>query len=314
MNATEAEAAFETARWEQHLDRDHEDLFGDERGPAKLAEWEQIVPLLTTTGGIYNPESDTVVQDELAAKTAAAAVREAEQEEARRIEARADELQALAEAGALRRAEPRRGDENARDALARRPDWFLVQADIDGWLAHALATHRGHYADPATRDTAVGLLPEPGPYPRHPAHRAPPPRSRRRPRRARLRGPAHRRRSGRRPRTHHAPQPRRQRHRGAGVSGDQAREVAYWQETGWTGTRCETLLADGTVEAWTEPPFGETRYPDEDAPDYNTICDCPTLFPAALCVECGGYTATCGQCVCHRPVVVLTRPIRLVDL
>ncbi|MGW3387873.1 hypothetical protein [Streptomyces cinereoruber] len=71
------------------------------------------------------------------------------------------------------------------------------------------------------------------------------------------------------------------------MNGDQAREVAYWQETGWPVTRCEVLLADGTVEAWTEPPFGETRYPGEDAPDHNPICDCPALFPAAFCVECG---------------------------
>ncbi|MFE6456752.1 hypothetical protein ACFVP0_04740 [Streptomyces cinereoruber] len=98
------------------------------------------------------------------------------------------------------------------------------------------------------------------------------------------------------------------------MNGDQAREVAYWQETGWTGTRCEVLLADGTVEAWTEPPFGETRYPGEDSPDHNPICDCPALFPAAFCVECGDCTATCGQCACHRPVVVLTRPVRPVDL
>ncbi|MGA5171178.1 MULTISPECIES: hypothetical protein [Streptomyces] len=29
------------------------------------------------------------------------------------------------------------------------------------WLAHALAAHRGHYADPATREAAAGLLPQP---------------------------------------------------------------------------------------------------------------------------------------------------------
>ncbi|MFJ4343533.1 hypothetical protein [Streptomyces sp. NPDC088915] len=116
--------------------------------------------LLTTTGGVYDPGGDAVVQDELVAETAAAAAREAEQEAVQRIEVRADELQALAEAGALHRAGPRPGDEEARDALARRPDWFLLQADIDTWLAHALATGRGHYADPAVRNDA-GLLPEP---------------------------------------------------------------------------------------------------------------------------------------------------------
>jgi hypothetical protein len=35
-----------------------------------------------------------------------------------------------------------------------------VQADVDTWLARALAAHRGHYADPAAREAATGLLPQ----------------------------------------------------------------------------------------------------------------------------------------------------------
>ncbi|MEU0343942.1 hypothetical protein ABZ092_34600 [Streptomyces bobili] len=36
-----------------------------------------------------------------------------------------------------------------------------MQTDVDAWLAHALAAHRGHYADPAAREAAAGLLPPP---------------------------------------------------------------------------------------------------------------------------------------------------------
>ncbi|MCX4799952.1 hypothetical protein OG497_39615 [Streptomyces sp. NBC_01242] len=78
MTATEAAAALEDARLHQHLDRDREDLADDERGPVELAEWERIAQLLATTGRTYDPESDAVVQDELAAEAAAAA--EAEDE------------------------------------------------------------------------------------------------------------------------------------------------------------------------------------------------------------------------------------------
>jgi hypothetical protein len=34
-----------------------------------------------------------------------------------------------------------------------------VQKDVDAWLAHALAAHIGHYADPAAREAAADLLP-----------------------------------------------------------------------------------------------------------------------------------------------------------
>lgn len=78
MTATEAAAALEEIRLQQHLDRDREDLAADERGPAEVGEWERIAQLLATTGGRYDPASDAVVQDELAAEAAAAA--EAEEE------------------------------------------------------------------------------------------------------------------------------------------------------------------------------------------------------------------------------------------
>lgn len=69
MTATEAAAALEEVRLQRHLERDREDLADDERGPAEVAEWERIAQLLATTGGVYDPEADAVVQDELAAET-----------------------------------------------------------------------------------------------------------------------------------------------------------------------------------------------------------------------------------------------------
>jgi hypothetical protein len=116
-------------------------------GPAELAEWERIVALLAAAGPgtVYDPDVDDVVQAELAAE-AAAAVREAELREAVRIAARADELQALRGLGALDEAEPAEGDEAVRDELTRRAGEY-VQADVDSWLAHALAAHRGHYRE-----------------------------------------------------------------------------------------------------------------------------------------------------------------------
>jgi hypothetical protein len=67
MTATEAAAALEEAELQQHLDRDREDLADDERGPAERAEWARIVQLLADSGGVYDPDADAVVQDELAA-------------------------------------------------------------------------------------------------------------------------------------------------------------------------------------------------------------------------------------------------------
>lgn len=95
-----------------------------------------------------------------AVAVAAAAAREAELREAARIAARADELQALRELGTLEQTAPRDGDEAARDELTRRAGGY-AQADVDSWLAHALAAHLGHYRDPATREEAAGLLTQP---------------------------------------------------------------------------------------------------------------------------------------------------------
>ncbi|MFE6732582.1 hypothetical protein ACFVDN_32390 [Streptomyces californicus] len=162
MTAEAAAAALDVARFDARQNSRFEDSALDERGPAELGEWERIARLLADAapGTVYDPDTDDVVRAELAADAAAAAAREAELREAMRIAARADELQALRELGALDQAEPREGDEAVRDELTRRAGY--VQDDVDTWLARALATHRGHYQDPAAREeAAAGLLTPP---------------------------------------------------------------------------------------------------------------------------------------------------------
>ncbi|MEV4976744.1 hypothetical protein [Streptomyces scopuliridis] len=162
MDAGAVAAALEDARFDARQASRHEDLADDVRGPAELAEWERIDQLLAAapTGTVYDPDTDDVVRAELAAEAAAAAAREAELREAARVAARADELQALRELGTLEQTEPRTGDEAVRDELTRRAGGY-VQADVDAWLAHALAAHLGHYRDPAARGEAAGLLTPP---------------------------------------------------------------------------------------------------------------------------------------------------------
>ncbi|WP_225102609.1 hypothetical protein [Streptomyces sp. CoH27] len=67
MTATEAAAALEEAELQRHVDRGREELADDERGSAEFGEWQRIAQLLATTGGVYDPEADAVVQDALAA-------------------------------------------------------------------------------------------------------------------------------------------------------------------------------------------------------------------------------------------------------
>ena len=162
MDASTVARALEDARFDARQNSRHEHLADDERGRAELAEWERIDQLLAAAapGTVYDPGTDDVVQTELAADAAVAAEREAELREAAEIAARADELQDLRELGTLEQAEPRRGDEAARDELTRRAGSY-VQTDVDAWLAHALAAHLGHYADPAAREAAASLLPRP---------------------------------------------------------------------------------------------------------------------------------------------------------
>ncbi|MFG2716620.1 hypothetical protein ACGFX2_39820 [Streptomyces goshikiensis] len=158
MTHREAFQALADAELEAHLDRRHEEAADHSgRRAAELAEWQRIAEFLVRVGGPYDPDDDAVVQEKLAAEAAAAEAREAEQRAAARVAARADQLQALRERGTLEQTEPREGDEATRDELTRRAGSY-VQPDVDAWLARALAAHRGHYADPAAREAAAGLL------------------------------------------------------------------------------------------------------------------------------------------------------------
>ncbi|MFH9371283.1 hypothetical protein ACH4K8_37100, partial [Streptomyces anulatus] len=81
MTADAAAAALDVARFDARQNSRHEDLAGDERGPAEFGEWERIARLLAdaTPGTVYDPDTDDVVQAELAADAA----REAELREAK---------------------------------------------------------------------------------------------------------------------------------------------------------------------------------------------------------------------------------------
>ncbi|WP_329028441.1 hypothetical protein [Streptomyces sp. NBC_00690] len=162
MDADAVAAALDDAWFDTRQASRHEESAHDMRRPAELAEWQRIDQLLAAApaGTLYDPGCDSVAQAELAADTAAAAAREAELREAAHVTARADELQALRELGTLEQTEPRTGDEAARGELTRRTGGY-AQTDVDAWLAHALATHRGHYRDPAAREAATDLLPPP---------------------------------------------------------------------------------------------------------------------------------------------------------
>ncbi|WP_405427912.1 hypothetical protein [Streptomyces erythrochromogenes] len=77
MDAGAVAAALEEARFDARQASRYEDLADDLRGPAELAEWERIAQLLAAAGpgAVYDPDADDVVQAELAADAAAAAVR-----------------------------------------------------------------------------------------------------------------------------------------------------------------------------------------------------------------------------------------------
>ncbi|MFJ1878203.1 hypothetical protein [Streptomyces chartreusis] len=156
MDARAVRQALEDARFDPR----HEVLAHGDHSWAELTEWERIGQLLAVAapGSVYDPDADAVVQAELAADAEASAAQDARRREAARIAARADELQALRELGTLEEIEPCHGDEAVRDELTRRAGGHL-QVDVDGWLAHALAGHLGHYRDSAAREAAVSLLP-----------------------------------------------------------------------------------------------------------------------------------------------------------
>ncbi|MEW2373396.1 hypothetical protein AB0940_29090 [Streptomyces sp. NPDC006656] len=161
MTHSEAVAALEEAEMHAHLDRRDEAAADDGgRRAAELAEWQRVVQLLAATGGPYDPDADVVGQAELAADRRREEAEQQRRQEQQQLAYRAEELARLGGAGRLDRSVPTRaGDEATRDLLDDRGDYRA--AKVGAWLARALADQFGHYADPAARAAAVGLLPVP---------------------------------------------------------------------------------------------------------------------------------------------------------
>jgi predicted nucleic acid-binding Zn-ribbon protein len=127
MTHPEAAAALEEAELQQHMVRDHEDLASDERGPAEAAEWACIVQLLADVGGVYAPDADAVVQDELAADAERERERQMEDERRRQEEEAEAARRAALAPDALLRTLARTGlleglSEDERAAVNRLPD------------------------------------------------------------------------------------------------------------------------------------------------------------------------------------------------
>ncbi|MDX3696416.1 hypothetical protein PV726_40195 [Streptomyces europaeiscabiei] len=180
MDASAGAAALEEARFDARQASRPEDLADDVRGPAELAEWERIAQLLADAAPdpVYDPDTDDVVQAELAADAAASAAREAELQETARIAARADELQALRELGTRSRPSPARATKPPGTNSPGGPGSY-VQKDDDAWLAHALAAPRGLRGSRRPRGRRRSAA-DAAAHPRRTAHRTRAPRAGRR--------------------------------------------------------------------------------------------------------------------------------------
>ncbi|WP_414170886.1 hypothetical protein ACMATS_37800 (plasmid) [Streptoverticillium reticulum] len=104
MTHPEVLAALEEARFDARLDSRHEDLAGDERGPAELAEWARIEQLLADTTMVYDPDADAYVQDELAAETERERQEQLAAEQRRQEDEREDARRAALAPDAVRHA------------------------------------------------------------------------------------------------------------------------------------------------------------------------------------------------------------------
>lgn len=170
MTAAEAAAALEEAELQRHMDRDREDLADDERGPAELAEWARIAQLLATTGGVYDPDADSVVQDELAAEAEDRDLQmETERQErlhANGLPERAHMLMTLEKAGLLDRTDGRYGaegplvlhepeDHHALDYLNEYGEFYEMFRILEG---HGMAPPRDPNAVPASVRAHSALL------------------------------------------------------------------------------------------------------------------------------------------------------------
>lgn len=158
MTHREVVEALARAQFDRRQDLRHEALADDGgRGAAEVAEWERIGQLLAQVGGVYDQARDAAARDEQRARVAHDAADKAARHQWKNTAKRADELESLAREGLLQETMPQVGDEAARNLLAQHGSWRA--REVDAWLAHALAAHRGHYAEPAMRTTAHGALP-----------------------------------------------------------------------------------------------------------------------------------------------------------
>ncbi|WP_246144878.1 hypothetical protein [Actinacidiphila oryziradicis] len=147
MTQDQAAAALEEARFDARQDSRHEDLADDGgRGKAELAEWERIVQLLADTGGLYDPDADAVVQEELAAE----AEQQAAEQAARERELQEQEAAAAAVQAARRAAEE--APEILRRALARPGALDVFSGDDEAVVTRVAA------ADPAAALTVARWL------------------------------------------------------------------------------------------------------------------------------------------------------------
>ncbi|MFF8960852.1 hypothetical protein [Streptomyces sp. NPDC014894] len=120
------------------------------RASEEWGEWRRIEDVLNWGVVTYDPDADPHVQAELAARAALDADRRAAD--------RLDELEVLALTGQLHTVLPQNGDDRLHQQIYAR-SWDAGQA-VDGWLAQALATRTGCYADPAALDAAITRLPD----------------------------------------------------------------------------------------------------------------------------------------------------------
>ncbi|MFJ4880844.1 hypothetical protein ACIP93_37335 [Streptomyces sp. NPDC088745] len=131
MTHGEAAAALKGAELDAHLARRNEAAVDDSgRRAAELAEWQRIVQLLAATGGPYDPDTDAVVQEELAADRRRREEAEQQRRQQQQLADRAEELARLGRAGRLDQSVPTRaGDEAARDLLDDRGDYRAATVD-----------------------------------------------------------------------------------------------------------------------------------------------------------------------------------------
>ncbi|MFB6772817.1 hypothetical protein [Streptomyces sp. NPDC056337] len=109
MTHSEAAKALEGAELDTHLDRRDEATADDGgRRAAELAEWQRTVQLLAAISGPYPPDTDVIVQEELAEDRRREEAEQQRRQEQQQLADRAEELARLGPAGRPGRPRGRR--------------------------------------------------------------------------------------------------------------------------------------------------------------------------------------------------------------